>query len=160
MRLIFSRKGFDSASGGCASPLVDGCPIPLPIPTRQPTATTFGSIGGNMADFANDLTSGRITKSTPCHLDPDLDAMELRRATHWRSALGQVGTAQGHLWKQSVQMGDLFLFWGFFRPALRRENDLRWMFNGAREHRIFGWLQVGDILAVGADPRAALKKYP
>jgi hypothetical protein len=39
VRIIFSRKGFDSASGGCPSPIVDGMPIPLPIPTRQPIAT-------------------------------------------------------------------------------------------------------------------------
>jgi hypothetical protein len=37
VKLILSRKGFDSAAGGVPSPLIDGRPVSLPIPTRQPS---------------------------------------------------------------------------------------------------------------------------
>lgn len=44
MRVIFSRKGFDSAAGGCPSPIVEGKPISLPIPTRMPSVVCFGDL--------------------------------------------------------------------------------------------------------------------
>ncbi|MBA3801209.1 MAG: hypothetical protein H0X18_19410 [Geodermatophilaceae bacterium] len=35
MKLILSRKGFDSAAGGCPSPILeDGSMLSLPIPDR------------------------------------------------------------------------------------------------------------------------------
>lgn len=38
MRIIFSRKGFDSAAGKAPSPILDGRPLSLPIPmTRRST---------------------------------------------------------------------------------------------------------------------------
>ena len=32
MKLVFSRKGFDSSAGGFPSPIINGKPISLPIP--------------------------------------------------------------------------------------------------------------------------------
>jgi Nucleotide modification associated domain 3 len=156
VRVIFSRKGFDSASGGCASPIVDGRPISLPIPTRMPTPTTFGDLG-SIAELARDLSRGRITADTPCHLDPDLIATSIPRQSAWRGALGQVGAAQGHLANQGVGAGDLFLFWGLFRPVRFAG---RWEYAGAAEHRIFGWLQVGEVLPTGTDPTRTLNRFP
>jgi hypothetical protein len=34
MKIVFSRKGLDSGAGGFPSPIIDGRPISLPIPTR------------------------------------------------------------------------------------------------------------------------------
>jgi Nucleotide modification associated domain 3 len=33
VRVIFRRKGFDSAAGNAPSPIIDGEPISLPIPS-------------------------------------------------------------------------------------------------------------------------------
>jgi len=33
MKLILSRKHSDSSAGGCPSPLIDGRPVSLPIPS-------------------------------------------------------------------------------------------------------------------------------
>jgi hypothetical protein len=156
VRVILSRKGFDSGSGGCASPIIDGRPISLPIPTRMPTPTTFGDLR-NIAELSRDLSRGRVTASTPCHLDPDLDATSIPRDAGWRGALGQVGAAQGHLANQRVQPGDLFLFWGLFRPVRFAG---QWEYTGAAEHRIFGWLQVGEVLPTGVDPAPTLARIP
>ena len=73
MKLILSRKGFGSAAGGCPSPLIDGHPLSLPIPTCQPSPTRYGDIANGLAQIVTDLTKGRLTADHCCHLDPDLD---------------------------------------------------------------------------------------
>lgn len=156
MRVIFSRKGFDSVAGGCASPIIDGRPVPLPIPTSMPTPITYESLG-EIADLVEDLTMGAVPRTKACHLDPDIDAALLPRLPAWRGALGQVGAAAGHLRRMSVQPGDVFLFWGGFRPAERKD---RWRFVGPTEHRIFGWLQVGEVIELGPDGSHAVSQYP
>lgn len=156
MRIIFSRKGFDSSAGGCPSPVVDGRPVSFPIPTNMPSNDRFADLSNEIPTMVADLTLGRIRNETFCHVDPDLDEMIKPRKAGWRGSLGQVSSAAGHLAKNGVGPGDLFLFWGLFRPAERKQ---RWAFLGAREHRIFGWLQVAEVVWVGTDPGAALQKY-
>lgn len=148
MQIVFSRKGFDSAAGRCPSPVIDGRPISLPIPTRMPTALRYEDLRGNIGELVQDLTRDRIAASNPCHLDPDVDASALQRLAGWRGAFGQIGAAQAHLHNNKIAPGDLFLFWGLFRSA---ERNGRWTFNGPREHRLFGWLQVGEIVDLGPD---------
>ena len=148
MKLIFSRKGFDSSAGGVPSPLVDDRPISLPIPTRMPTPTRYGDLSNGIAKLVSGLTRGRIAVDRPCHLDPDLDAGSLIRSPGWRGALGQVSAAQSHLSNCGVGQGDVFLFWGLYRPAVRAQTG-SWTFAGMAAHRLFGWLQVDEVLAVG-----------
>lgn len=157
LQIIFSRKGFDTGTGGCASPIIQGACISLPIPTRMPTPMTFSDLNGAHGDLVEDLTTGRITRTTPCHLDPDIDATLVARQPDWRGALGQVGAAQGHLDGSGVGAGALFLFWGLFRPVTRKQ---RWIFDGPPEHRVFGWLQAGEVIHLGSDGSHALRRYP
>ena len=157
VKVIFSRKGFDGTAGGCPSPIIDGMPLSLPIPTRMPTATRFRDLGGLYGDLVSDLTRGKLTPDSWCHLDPDIDNATLPRTAGWRGALGQVAAAQGHLENQGVQRGDLFIFWGLFREAV---NDGRWRFVGPSEHRIWGWLQIEEVICLGADGSHALTAYP
>jgi hypothetical protein len=157
LKVIFSRKGFDSAAGGWPSPIIDGQPVSLPIPTAMPTPTRFGDLNGPYASLVNDLTKGRWTERDRCHLDPDISESVLPRQPGWRGAVGQVAAAQGHLAKQGVQAGDLFIFWGLFRPA---EHHGRWKFVGEPEHRIWGWLQVADIIEFGSDGSHAVIERP
>jgi hypothetical protein len=159
MKLILSRKGFDSSDGGVPSPLIHGRPVSLPIPTRQPSPTRYGDLAGDIAGMVTDLTRGRITADHHCHLDPDLDPASLPRLPGWRGSLGQVSTAQAHLESHRVAPGDLFLFWGLYRAANRNAAG-RWQFTGDAEHRIFGWLQIDEILVVGDDPQPTLTRHP
>jgi len=159
VKLIFSRKGFDSSAGGVPSPLVDGRPISLPIPTRMPTPIRYADLATGVAELVSDLTRGRVAADRPCHLDPDIDAGSLVRQPGWRGALGQVSAAQSHLSNNSVGRGDVFLFWGLYRPASRSQSG-SWGFTGQAEHRLFGWLQVEEVLAVGEDPLSAQSRYP
>lgn len=157
MKIIFSRKGFDSAAGGCPSPILNGRPLSMPIPTRMPTPTCFADLAGLYGRLVGDLTRGRWTAADACHLDPDIDPSCLPRKTGWRGALGQTSAAQAHLANQGVQPGDLFVFWGLFRPVAR---DGRWKFAGEPEHRIWGWLQIGEIVDLGDNGAHAIKARP
>jgi hypothetical protein len=157
MKIIFSRKGFDSSAGGCPSPIVEGRPISLPIPTKMPTATCFSDLAGPYADLVRDLTKGRLSGDDKCHVDPDLIEGLLPRQAGWRGSLGQVSSSQTHLSNQGVGVGDLFLFWGLFRPVERRD---RWSFIGEPRHLIWGWLQVGAVIDLGSDGSHALKESP
>lgn len=111
MRIIFSRKGFDSSYGGCPSPLVGGRPLSLPIPVTSRSRTTFGHLPDPLPSLVPDLTRGRLTPDSLCHLDPDLVADTLQnRQPGWRGSLGQVAQSQRHLENQGVGPGDLFVF--------------------------------------------------
>jgi len=157
LKIIFSRKGFDGTAGGCPSPIIDGQPLSMPIPSGMPTPTRFGDLNGLYGSLVGDLTRGRLTARDWCHLDPDINPDSLPRQTGWRGALGQVSRAQGHLANQGVQAGDLFIFWGLFRPV---EHVGRWQFAGKPEHRIWGWLQIADIIELGADGSHAVEERP
>ncbi|MBX7493910.1 hypothetical protein K3163_11905 [Qipengyuania sp. 1NDW9] len=123
MRIIFSRKGFDSAAGGGPSPIVGGRPLSLPIPAGAASRTTYGDLA--LGEHASLSSRGRLGAGDFCHHDP----MFLEDGT---CLFGQVGAAQTHLANQGVREGDVFLFFGLFR-----EED-----SGEPHHRIFGWMEV------------------
>lgn len=155
MKIIFSRKGFDSGIGRAPSAIVDGRPRSFPIPADANYDFTYGDLLNDLAELIEELTDCKRT--TPCHLDPDLEAAARPRQPGWRGAFGQIGGAQGHLHKCNVEKGDLFLFWGWFQPVVC---DGRWKYVGSSEHSIFGWMQIGDVCPIGDDPSHALAHYP
>ncbi|QSP95797.1 hypothetical protein LPB19_05135 [Marinobacter salinisoli] len=151
MRLILSRKGFDSSAGGCPSPVLpDGTLCVLPIPDEH-SAIRYGDIwcgDRKLGKLVHDLSGGRVRAGHRAHLDPDIVAGAYPRSAGWRPVLGQAGSAQGHLRNQGVGAGDLFLFFGVFRQAelVRR----RWRFvPGSRPfHALWGWLHIGEVVPV------------
>lgn len=141
MKLVFSRKGFDSANGGCPSPIVNGHPYSLPIPERTEASTTYATLG--LGSLVERLTRGRLSSSDGCHDDPML-------ADGW-CWFGQSGAAQGHLRKQGVGVGDVFLFFGLFSDETTRE----------RHHRIYGYFEVaGTAPAESATDHSAWREPP
>lgn len=159
MRVIFSRKGVDSAAGKCASPLIGERPVSLPIPTREPSPTTYGQLSAELRGLAHDLSGGRLSGARTCHLDPDIDPAAIAaRLMGWRGALGQVSSALSHLHNQSVGEGDLFLFWGLYRQVERC--NAVWQYCGPRRHVIFGWLHVEAVCDIDDDGQSALQSYP
>lgn len=146
MRLILSRKGFDSASGGCPNPLLpDGSMIALPIPDMH-SPVQYADVtwrGRNLGDVVEALTKSKQRRHYRAHLDPDLRRDAVPRERGWRPLFGQMGASQGHLQRQGAGLGDLFLFFGLFRPV---NDELRW--RGKPLHVIWGWLQVGEIARV------------
>jgi hypothetical protein len=151
MKIILSRKGFDSASGGCPSPILpDGRLAVLPIPDPL-SSIRYGdiSLAGIRADtLVADLTNGRLGRADTAHLDPDIASQCLERKQGWRPVFGQRGAAQGHLRNHRVGPGDLFLFYGLFRETELEESKYRWKKSAVARHIIWGWLQVDEILEV------------
>ena len=138
MRVIFSRNRFDRRSGGVASPIINGHFISLPSPATRLSVTTYGDLG--LGEIVEDLTRGRIGADRLCHNDPDLGS----------GALG-VTRAQAHLRAQGVGPGDIFLFWGLYRQAEKTPDGYRYVRSARREHWLFGWLQVAEVVALGED---------
>jgi len=162
MKIIFSRKGFDSSYGRVPSPIFDdGSFYSLPIPLAQGVPLNgHQGRGCTLPQVVSDLTRGRVTRQSQVHIDPDLDPEALNRLPGWRPAFGQVDAAQGHLRKQRVSEGDLFLFFGWFR-AVRQLNG-RWTYvnNASDLHVLFGWLQIGSIVNFDQSGALVQKAYP
>jgi hypothetical protein len=149
LKIVLSRKGFDSASGGAPSPILPtGKLVPLPIPaTRDPH--TYDEITINqipLGALVEDLT--RIERTCRCHLDPDLDAGSLPRLAGWRPAFGQIDAAQSHLARYRIGVGDLFLFFGWFRVVEQIGSHWRYVRKAPDLHVIYGWMQVGEVIAL------------
>lgn len=137
MRIVFSRKGFDSAAGGGASPIINGRAISLPIPTGGHSQTSYGDLG--LGDEAKRASRGRLADADLCHHDPMF-------TDDGECLFGQCGAAQTHLERQGVGVGDAFVFFGLFECAQRAE----------RHHRIFGFMEVAEILPLADNPRPDL----
>jgi hypothetical protein len=145
MRLILSRKGFDSAAGGCPSPIFsDGSMLSLPIPDKH-AQVAYQEIRWqrDVGELVEGLTGGKRPRTHFAHLDPDLRPDALTREPGWRPMLGQHASSQSHLRNQGVGPGDLFLFWGLFRHV---DETLRW--RRKPMHVIWGWLQVDQVVRV------------
>ena len=133
-RVILSRKGVDSAAGdghrrflltaGCSPcPFLSGPPRPIAIGTSALTSFRLAELlrlGGGRALHPN----------RSCHFDPMLEGA--------LGLLGQHGAAQGELSRHEVGVGDLFLFFGWFRGTEDRR--------GSGCHHLFGWLQVTEVV--------------
>jgi hypothetical protein len=148
MKLILSRKGFDSTNGGCASPILeDGSICPIPIP-QAGASTSYAQIAFNgvrLAPIVEALTRGRLSGRDGAHLDPDLRRDALERRPGWSPIFGQAGAAASHLAGQGVGAGDLFLFFGWFRRAEGPTDSIRFVRGAPDLHVIFGWMQIGSV---------------
>ena len=134
MRIIFSRKGFDSGSGGGPSPIVAGRPVTLPIPAGAASRTTYGDLG--LGEHAARSSRGKLGADDPCHHDPMFTGAG-------ECLFGQCGAAQTHLERQGVGLGDVFLFFGLFRD---------WEQGGKPHHRIFAYLEVEEVIPLADGP--------
>ena len=143
MKIVLSRKGFDSRFGGGPSPIVDGVPRTLPIPAAPGRpGTPYADLG--LADAVAEASKGRLGGHDLAHHDPLFTA-------DGRCLFGQCGAAQTHLERQGVGPGDLFVFFGLFREG-----------KDPPHHRLFGWLWVEEVLRPG-DPgmaEAAALRHP
>lgn len=150
MKVILSRKGFDSTSGGGPSPILDGRRLfSLPIEygkrekVRRFSDLRFETknLGGLIAQL-----HPHIDRDDFCHLDPDLRSNILpgrAKSKRWRPLFGQADSSASHLINMNVGAGDIFLFFGLFRESV----GWRSFVPKSREmHVVFGWLQVAEVV--------------
>ena len=152
-RLIISRKGFDSASGGCPSPIFpDGTMYSLPIPgddEEEPIRYEdlhHGNI--NIGQVVEDLTDGQYPAWHLAGLDPDIRPNAIARSGNWRGLFGQSSAAQTHLAKQYVETGDVFLFFGLFRRVQKTRAGWHFVRDVPKLHILWGWLQIDQVCKV------------
>ena len=125
----------------------------MPIP-YEPSPVRYADLRWHereLGDLVEKLTKAKVIR-TAAHLDPDLRPEMRPRLPAWKRSLGQHKMAQGHLKKNGVGVGDLFLFWGLFRHF---DEGTGW--SGERQHIVWGWLQVGEVVSVDETVRPALE---
>ena len=158
MKVILSRKGFDDVNGGCPSPILpDGTMISMPIPDKSgnysydelafPGGKTYAEVWKELASDVNHIAR--------CHLDPDIRISTRKVPDNWVPAFGQRMQAQTHLENQHVNVGDLFIFFGYFCKTDYSNSTVSFEKGAPLIHAIYGYLQIGKIVK-GLDVR----QYP
>lgn len=163
MKLVLSRKGFDSQYGGMPSPILpDGRLLPLPIPTRhdQRTLADVPYLGPEAPSMLLELSRGKHGLGTSVHMDPDLERTVGDHLPGWRPALGQTGAAQSHLHGKGMGAGDVFLFFGWFREAEQHKGRWRYVPRAPNLHVLFGWIEVGQVLPIVREREACITCLP
>jgi Nucleotide modification associated domain 3 len=160
MKVIFSRKGFDSGWGGWPSPILpDGRMVSLPIPDNcgMPYADLRLDGWNSYAQLMSELGMSNIKypgfspvplADARAHLDPDVMSAVVDRLPGWRPMFGQVGSAQGHLHHQGVGPGDVFVFYGWFQPTVVVDGRIRRTRTRDRVQALWGYLEVEQVLVV------------
>ncbi|MBN1860406.1 MAG: hypothetical protein JW840_02975 [Candidatus Thermoplasmatota archaeon] len=173
MKVILSRKGFDSTHGGYPSPILHNRKmISLPIPDYQICYYSYSDLQldeeRTYFDLMHELKptislNGKkkhLTINTRCHPDPDIYPWLPVRPEGWKPALGQFKQSQSHLHNQHVDISDLFLFFGRFCTT-QFVNEHYEFFPSIHQdfHALFGYLQIGEILSNEEFP-AWLRNHP
>lgn len=164
LKIILSRKGFDSAAGGYANPILpDGTLLSLPIPDES-SPVQYSDLtweGKSYYEIMCDLHGNKVkqdgisiklNEATGCHLDPDIRFGAVDRLPGWKGIFGQIGAAQSHLSNHSVGVGDLFLYFGWFRKTVMENGKMKFDSKDRHgRHIIYGYMQVGDKVLANED---------
>lgn len=162
MKVIISRKGFDSANGGIPSPVMpDGTLLSMPIPADD--SVSYSDISWNGITYSELLKQLAPNKTfDKCHLDPDIRDNRINKVDGWKPVFGQTASAQGFLSNAGVEIGDLFLFLGWFRQVETTNKGYRFakknpsdFYNGCDLQVIYGYMQIGKII----NDQEEIKKY-
>ena len=101
-----------------------------------------------------------INENSHCHLDPDLRESIYNRPEGWQPAFGQTGSSLTELRENGVGVGDLFLFFGWFRETMLYDGKLRFKPKAPDIHVIYGYLQIGNIITSFDAIPSWLEKHP
>ena len=166
MKIILSRKGFNSANGGIVSPIMeDGTLISFPIPSDDKDNFEDLIYGGqSYTKILQDLKYKEHPEYHNCHLDPDLTIDRRKnKIDGWCPVFGQVNSSAVYLLKNvEVEVGDLFLFFGNYHKVrcvdgkyqyIRKSGDF---YSDNDLQLIWGYMQVGKIIT---DPVEQRKYY-
>lgn len=163
MKIILSRKGFDSSNGKCPSPIMpDGTLLSMPIPSGD--NDSYNDLHYNGIRYSDILKQlNPKSEYDKCHVDPDIRIGVRRKAVpDWKPAFGQIGAAQGVLANSGVSKGDIFLFFGWFHQTeiadgkycfVRRKNADFYKCSDLQV--IYGYMEVGEIIT----EKAEIAKY-
>lgn len=171
MKVILSRKGFDSGYGGFPSPVLpDGTMMSLPIPVTE-VGIRYSELaysGKTYGEWIKSLMGSKLKVEGEgifdvdhlcCHLDPDVRKSCYSRHSNWQGLFGQSGAAQSHLKNQQVGVGDLFLFFGWFRKTIIKNGKIIYDPSCKGFHAIYGYLQVGSVDKINSSVFSEWSQY-
>ena len=153
MKIVLSRKGFDSANGGIVSPIMeDNTLLTFPIPSDD--TDTYDDLKFNDDTYIKILKDLKYKGNNNCHIDPDLDCSRRKEPIqNWAQIFGQCDQAASYLLNNvKVKPGDLFLFFGNYHRVikvngkysyLKRTNDF---YKDNDLQVVWGYLQIGKII--------------
>lgn len=149
MKVIFSRKGYDSQYGRYPSIIwPSGEMISFPIPVSNEIGIKSEDLSfknKNLKEIFADLK--HKTTEINHHLDPDIGIYRVcGNPSQAVGLFGQSGKATGHLKKQSIASGDIFLFFGTFRHAELHDGNICYKKNSLSFHALYGYLIVDEII--------------
>lgn len=152
MRVILSRKGFDSSNGGITSPIFeDGSMVSFPIPSDD--KDTYDDLVNKGKSYSCVLGDLGYKGGKHCHVDPDLDQGRRKKTIDgWIPAFGQHSASASYLMKNDVREGDIFLFFGNFHHVKECDGKYRRVCRTGDFYKdkdlqvIWGYLQVGKVL--------------
>lgn len=129
MKVILSRKGFDSANGGIPSPIFeDDTMLSFPIPSKdhEMDKIAYNELTCNGVLLNKILKDLGYKGDECCHLDPDLDiTRRVDPVEGWKPAFGQINQSASYLLNNKIDEGDLFLFFGNFRHVVKSEGKYK-----------------------------------
>lgn len=100
-----------------------------------------------------------IKQFTECHLDPDLNYWaRTGRMENWKAAFGQAGSSESRLQNEDVGQGDLFLFFGWFRPIIKMNGKYSYIKVARDQHIIYGFLKIEEVFDMN-DPTTKIPNY-
>lgn len=157
MKVILSRKGFDSANGGIVSPILnDGTMISLPIPSND--SDSYADLAYQGVPYQKILSDLKYKGGWNCHLDPDLDQeRRITKIDEWIPAFGQIDASASYLKNIGIAEGDLFLFFGNFHCVNCDDGMFRYVRKTGNFYKdkdlqvIWGYLQIGRIIDTPVD---------
>ena len=166
MKIILSRKGFDSSVGEIPSVILpDGRLFSFPIPDKSANIR-YSDIKSPIPEYDNlyklikDLYPGKrkFDENYTCHLDPDLNHEAIIREPGWKPLFGQEGIPLRHLQKEKVGKDDLFLFFGWFRQTEIVDGKIRYDKYSSGIHVIYGYFFVEGEININ-NPGDKLKQW-
>lgn len=158
MKVILSRKGFDSNTGGITNVILEnGDLISFPIPEYIQDGVkedSFDMLVYNNIEYSKILNNLGYHHNQKCHIDPDIN-QKIRKETidEWVAIFGQCDQAASYLVNTvKIEEGDIFLFFGNYHHVEVSNNKFQArkktgeFYIDSDLQLIWGYLQVGKIV--------------
>ena len=153
MKIILSRKGFDSANGGIVSPIMeDGTLVSFPIPSKD--KDLFDDLMYCDQPYSKILEDLNYKGGHNCHVDPDLSIDRRKdKIEGWCPIFGQRNSSAVYLTKTvEIKPGDLILFFGNYHKVKCVDGKYQYIKKSGDFYSdndlqvIWGYMQVGKII--------------
>lgn len=170
MKIILSRKGFDSSAGGSPSIIYNNKFYSIPIPEAGSGIFYKDLVFDECHSYLDVMRDLGIKFYSEAHLDPDLrkDVLQARiKDEQWKPSFGQAGKSQARLSGKGLEKNDIFLFFGWFDSVVNKNGKFEYESRNKKIHTschsIFGYFQIDEIIKIDAEKKVLpiyLRNHP